>query len=152
MFLYLDVAFLMKKATLASPGNSCMRVPSQYQLAIQDQFHAFQTYYRFQQKDVDRSQIQVLIKAILQDLLRSAPSVHILLNKFSVVCINPQNIKNRHSCEYESYKSCYCDTICNYFSFIGIPVKLALWYMVFNGRACCVQYSILCIMQSTPTA
>ncbi len=37
----------------------------------------------------------ILVKAILRDLLISAPSIYILLNKFSTVNINRKNIKNR---------------------------------------------------------
>ncbi len=45
------------------------------------------------------------------------------------------------SCEYEHDRSSSYDTIWNYFSFTMFPVKL--YTVVFNGRACCVQYSIL---------
>ena len=75
--------------------------------------------------DVVAFVILISIKTILRDLLISVPLIYILLNKFSVVYINRKNIKKRLiCCEYESYRSCSYDTLCNFFSFTRIPVSL----------------------------
>ena len=49
-----------------------------------------------------------------------SPLIYILLNKFSIVYLN---------------RGVSFDTICNYFSFTWIPVKLALWCWIMGGRA-----------------
>ena len=54
--------------------------------------------------------------AILRDLLVSAPSIYILLNKFSIIYKSIEHQESTICCEHESYRSCSYDTICNYFS------------------------------------
>ncbi len=83
------------------------------------------------------------LKAILRDLLISAPSIYILLNKFSIK--NRQYLVNMKAIGVVVMTQ---SAIITKFLYRD-PSKA--YNVVLNGRACCVQYSISCKVPSMNT-